>query len=143
MNLSTSLNSVSVLSNLLGIPTEGLVFLVLDDMTDIIGELITIESLSVIAEEYRSLFSGDGINIDDIETIVGRMAISEYLNDGGELIGNAERDIWLVYVDGTDVSILRKAYKAIGVTYPENPYALKSDGTAALKSDGTAASQTL
>lgn len=77
---------------------------------------------AALPAEHRSIYFSDPEDDEtmlDVETIITNIEASEYLNDGGELVGNEQNKAQ--YEDGTDEAILRRAYRWAGVAYPELP----------------------
>ena len=93
------------------IPKNGLIFkaLLKNGLVDSIGLSIA-EFWVVCPVEHRTLYSADGSEWYDAATIITNIEASEYLNDGGELIGNSVVG-YAQYEDGTSVAILNKALK--------------------------------
>jgi len=78
--------------------------------TDTIGLSVS-DYLSVPAE-HRSIYFSDESTMRDIEDIITNIEASEYLNDGGELVGTEERG-YAQYADGTDMTA---AYRYFRIT---------------------------
>jgi len=101
------------------LPRTGLIFLARPPtMTDSIGLLIT-EFWAQCPVAHRSIYSADGTSWYASETIITNIKASAELNDGGELGGSAAKG-YFQYLDGTDETILRRAYRWAGIVYPEN-----------------------
>ncbi len=96
------------------VPLTNAVFFSRDGSVDLIGLSVT-DYLSV-RSELRSIFFIDESTLRDTTDAVTLALASEYLNNGWELCGNADKGVAL-YVEGTDVSILTRAYRYFGETF--------------------------
>lgn len=66
---------------------------------------------------HRSIYLVDENTLRSAETIITNIEASEYLNDGGELVGTEARG-YAQYEDGTAGIVLYKAYKHFKQQYP-------------------------
>jgi len=92
-------------------------------MVDIIGLSVS-EFYAACPVAHRSIYSADGSVFYDAATIIANIEASAELNDGGELVGSVAKG-YAQYADGTVESVLRKAYRYFGISYPDvDPNAL-------------------
>jgi hypothetical protein len=105
-----------------GLSKEGLILYapVSNGMVDTIG-LSASELWAALPTTHRSIYLVDENTLRSAEDITTNIEASEYLNDGGELIGTEDKG-YAQYADGTAESVLRKAYRYFRVFYPAYLY---------------------
>jgi hypothetical protein len=74
-------------------------------MVDSIG--LSIADYASVPAEHRSIYFSDASTMRSIEDIITNIEASEYLNDGGELVGTVAKG-YAQYADGTEMT---KAYR--------------------------------
>jgi len=74
-------------------------------MVDTIG--LSVSDYASVPAEHRSIYFSDESTMRSIEDIITNIEASEYLNDGGELVGTEAKG-YTQYADGTDMT---KAYR--------------------------------
>jgi len=101
------------------LPRDGLVaaFLLKNGMIDSIGLSIS-EFYAACPVAHRSIYSADGSAFYDTATIITNIEASAELNDGGELVGSVAKG-YAQYADGTEDSVMLRAYRFFNVAYPE------------------------
>ncbi|MCB2217984.1 MAG: hypothetical protein KQH59_18130 [Desulfobulbaceae bacterium] len=89
---------------------------------------LSISDYLSIRSELRSIFFVDETTLRTVEAATTLALASEYLNNGWELCGSEAKGVAL-YEEDTDVSILARAYRYFGETYPvETSYWLDAEG---------------
>jgi len=96
-----------------GIPRTGLIWYAkAPGMVDSIG-LSASELWAALPAEHRSIYLVDENTLRSAEDIITNIEASEYLNDGGELVGTEVKG-YAQYEDGTAQTVLDIAYKYFG-----------------------------
>jgi hypothetical protein len=106
------------------LPRTGLIFYAkAPGMTDSIG--LSANALwAALPATHRSIYLVDENTLRSAEAIITNIEASEYLNDGGELVGSATK-AYAQYTDGVSDVTLRQAYRYFGVSLPVGfPYTL-------------------
>lgn len=117
-----------------GLPAGAIFKAMMPNMIDTIG--LSISDYLLVPAAHRSIYFVDETTMRTAEQILINIAASAFLNDGGEMVGNATRG-YTQYQDGTSKSILRKAYRYFGETYPDTTYWQRVDNSNILRTDGS------
>lgn len=85
-------------------------------MIDTIG-LSAAALWAALPATHRSIYLVDENTLRSAEAIITNIEASDYLNDGGELVGSEAKG-YAQYEAGTSEAVLRRAYRYFGVEFP-------------------------
>lgn len=99
------------------LPTNGLIWKAMaPGLIDSIG-LSSSELWAALPTTHRSIYLADENTLRSAETIVTNIEASEYLNDGGTLVGSAAKG-YAQYADGTSEEVIRRVFRFFWITWP-------------------------
>jgi hypothetical protein len=100
-----------------GVPKDGLIcYAKAPGLTDSIG-LSAAALWAALPITHRSIYLVDENTLRSGEAIITNIEASEYLNDGGELVGTEAKG-YAQYEDGTSEEVIRRAFRFFGIAWP-------------------------